>query len=67
MRYRLQRKEQAVMPNILGNHSFPVYSTRWRDIAGADDKAALERYKRENGLQDGYRIIDTMEALNDAL
>ena len=43
MRYCLQRKEQFVMPNILGNRSFPVYTYRWKDIAASDDRAALER------------------------
>lgn len=42
MRYRLQRKEQHVQPNILGNHSFPVYSYRWKDIAAADSKVNLD-------------------------
>lgn len=66
MRYRLQRKEQHVQPNILGNHSFPIYSYRWKDIAAADSKEDLEEYQANNGLTgDGYRIIDTKEALND--
>ena len=66
MRYRLQRKEQHVQPNILGNHSFPICSYRWKDIAAADSKEDLEEYQANNGLTgDGYRIIDTKEALND--
>ena len=66
MRYRLQRKEQHVQPNILGNHSFPVYSYRWKDIVAADSKVNLEEYQANNGLTgDGYRIIDTKEALKD--
>ena len=66
MRYRLQRKEQHVQPNILGNHSFPVYSYRCKDIAAADSKVNLEEYQANNGLTgDGYRIIDTKEALKD--
>ena len=67
MRYRLQRKEQRVQPNILGNRSFPIYSYRWKDIAAADSKEDLEEYQANNGLTgDGYRIIDTKEALKEA-
>lgn len=66
MRYRLQRKEQYVLPNILGNCSFPVYTTRWKDIAGSDDRNRLEQYQAENGLvSEKYRIIDVLEALKD--
>jgi hypothetical protein len=55
-RYRLQRREQAVMPNVLGNHSFPVYTYRWRDIAASDDKAELANLMPAGN---GYRIEDT--------
>lgn len=66
MRYRLQRKEQYVHPNILGNHSFPLYSYRWKDIAGCDDLKQLKNYQAENGLiGDKYQIIDVKEALKD--
>lgn len=56
MRYRLQRKEQIVLPNILGNHSFPVYSYRWKDIALSDDRSALESMMPN---EKDYRIEDT--------
>ena len=56
LRYRLQRKQQYVLPNVLGNHSFPVYTFRWKDIAMSDDKRALEDMAL-NGAD--YRIIDT--------
>lgn len=36
-RYRLQRKEPYTMPNILGNHSMPVHSYRWKYIAVSGD------------------------------
>ena len=65
MRYRLQRKERHVLPNILGNHSFPVYTWIWKDIVVSDSKENLEQYKAENELGDGYRIIDVEEALKD--
>jgi hypothetical protein len=65
MRYRLQRREQIIMPNILGNHSMPayIYTYRWKDIAASDDRAALETLVT-NG--EGYRIEDTqLEASHD--
>lgn len=58
MRYRLQHKEQYVMPNVLGNCNYPVYTHRWKDILASDDKEALEQYipKKE---AENYRIEDT--------
>ena len=58
MRFRLQRRETVAMPNILGGHSFPVYTYRWRDIAISNDKEALEEIAA--GRPD-YRVIDTEE------
>jgi hypothetical protein len=55
-RYRLQRKEPFAMPNVLGNHSFPVYSYRWKDIAASDDKEALLDLMRN---KTDFRIEDT--------
>lgn len=66
MRYRLQRKEQCVQANILGNHSFPVYSYRWEDIATSASLEILREYQAENGLVgDQYRIIDVRAAIKD--
>lgn len=56
MRYRLQRKERFVLPNVLGNHNFPVYTYRWKDVAVSDDKFALEDMMPNNS---DYRIEDT--------
>lgn len=56
MRYRLQRKEQYVKPNVLGNHSMPVYTYRWKDIAASDDRKALEEIMPDTK---DYRIEDT--------
>ena len=56
MRYRLQYKEPIVRPNILGNHSFPIHTYRWKDIAASDDRAALEKMMLNNK---DYRIEDT--------
>ena len=55
-RYRLQRRESVAMPNILGNHSMPVYTYRWKDVAASDDKAALADIMPHS---QGYRIEDT--------
>ena len=44
------------MPNVLGNHSMPVYTYRWKDIAVSDDKSALTDIMPRG---DGYRIEDT--------
>lgn len=41
LRYRLQIKVPIARPNILGNHSFPVHSYQWKDIAASDDREAL--------------------------
>lgn len=56
MRYRLQYKELIARPNILGNHSFPIHTYRWKDIAASDDRAALEKMMLNNK---DYRIEDT--------
>lgn len=58
MRYRLQRKEAYAMPNTLGNHSFPVHTYRWKDVAASDDRAALEELM-PNSMD--YRIEDTKQ------
>lgn len=55
-RYRLQRKEYYAMPNILGNHSFPVHTYRWKDVAVSDDRQALEKMMPN---YENYRIEDT--------
>lgn len=64
MRYRLQRKERFVLPNILGNHSFPVYTYRWKDVAISDDRTALEAAVPENPRFE-YRIIDTRAEVDE--
>ncbi len=40
--YYIERKERYVLPNILGNRSFPVYTYRWKIIARCEDKEPLE-------------------------
>ena len=57
MRYRLQRKEPYVMPNIIGNRSIPVHTYRWKDILASDNKAELKKYLPAD--DSNYRIEDT--------
>lgn len=57
MRYRLQRRESVAMTNILGNHSFPVYTYRWKDVAVSNSKDELEKLIPPGSK--GYRIEDT--------
>ena len=61
LRYSLQRKERFVLPNTLGNHSFPVYTYRWKDIAMSNDRKLLER---EMPNDKDYRIEDRCPWLN---
>lgn len=60
LRYRLQIKEPYTMPNILGNHSMPVKTFRWRDVAISNDREALERAAKRRG---DLRVIDTLEGV----
>ena len=58
MRYRLQRKESHVMPNILGGRSYPVHTYIWKDIAISNDAEALKNHV--SAWDDKkYRIVDT--------
>ena len=59
MRYRLQRKESVSLPCIIGNHSYPLPSYRWKDIAVSDDLEALKGCMAEK--DDLHRIIDTQD------
>ncbi len=64
-RYRLQRKEQHVFPNVLGNHSMPVYSYRWKDIAVCDAREPLEDICAKCTPSEAYRVIDTLEGVEN--
>lgn len=63
MRYRLQQKEHVAMPNILGNHSFPVHTYRWKTVAVSDSREALEKIM-PNSKQ--FRIEDSRENVKEA-
>lgn len=59
--YFLERKESHVVPNILGNHSMPVYTHRWKAIMTCEAREPLEKeLKRMN--KDKYRITDNLGA-----
>lgn len=40
--YFLERKEPIAKPNVLGNHSFPVYTYRWKAIYACPERWPLE-------------------------
>ena len=40
--YFLERKEQCALPNILGGHSMPVHTWRWKQIAMCEERKPLE-------------------------
>ena len=54
--YFLERKEPYAMPNILGNHSFPVHTYRRRTIAVSEEKYVLENLI-PSGKSSEYRVI----------
>ncbi len=54
-KYRLQVKTAIAMPNILGNHSMPVHTYRWTDIAVSNDKTAIEEHKAKLEQADSRR------------
>ena len=54
--YFLERKEPYAMPNILGNHSFPVHTYRWRTIAVSSERYALENLIPTDKRSE-YRVI----------
>lgn len=62
MRYRLQRKTQRVMPNVIGNYSCPVYTYCWKDIAASDDLMSLEQLMPNDK---DYRIEDTRKGIEE--
>ena len=54
--YFLEHKEPYAMPNILGNHSFPVHTYRWRAIAISNEKYELENLIPTDKRSE-YRVI----------
>jgi predicted nucleic acid-binding Zn ribbon protein len=49
------------MPNILGNHSFPVHTYRWRQIAVCKEEWPLKNLIPHDKCDD-YRIISNEPA-----
>ena len=57
--YFLERKEPYAMPNILGNHSMPVHTYRWKAIAVCEEREPLEELlKSKDGKK--YRITSNI-------
>ena len=50
------------MPNVLGNHAFPVYTYYWKDIAVSDDLMSLKRLMPNDK---DYRIEDTRKGIKE--
>ena len=50
------------MTNVLGNHSFPVYTHYWKDIAVSDDLMSLKRLMPNDK---DYRIEDTRNGIEE--
>lgn len=46
--YFLEQLKPFTAPNILGGHSYPVPTYRWKQIATSEDRSALE--ERLNGI-----------------
>lgn len=58
--YFLERKEPYTMPNILGGHSTPVHTYRWKQIAVCEQREPLEKELKNRKNQDQYRIISNI-------
>ena len=54
--YFLERKENYTMPNILGNHSMPVKTWRWKQVAVCESRKPLDEII-PRGKERDYRII----------
>jgi len=55
--YFLERKERIARPNILGNHSFPIYTHRWKAIMVCEEREPLEK-ELEKLDRENYRITN---------
>lgn len=58
--YFLERKEPHALPNILGNHSFPVHTYRWKTVAVCKTEEPLQRMIPADRAAD-YLIISNNE------
>ena len=54
--YFLERKENYSMPNVLGNHSFPVKTWKWKQVAVCEEKEPLKKLIPK-GKEKEYRVI----------
>lgn len=55
----IERKEPYVLPNILGNHSMPVHTFRWKIIAKCEERQPLEKALKNMDSRT-HRIISNM-------
>ena len=55
--YFLERKEAYAMPNILGNHSMPVHTYRWKQLYACEKKEPLVDLIPKGVEAKEYRII----------
>lgn len=62
-RYHLQRREKIALPNVLGNHSMPVHTYRWKTIAVCAEREPLKELLVHCAPPENYRIEDTLAAL----
>lgn len=54
----LERKESCVMPNILGNHSMPVHTYRWKQLLLSEDREHLENMVKHFSKPEDYRVVE---------
>lgn len=62
--YFLERKEPYAMPNILGGHSMPVHTERWKQVAVCEEREPLKDYIARMKNKDDYRIISNIAEEN---
>lgn len=58
--YFLEHKEPYAMPNILGGHSMPVHTYRWKAIAACEEKQPLQDILN-NSDKSKYRITNNQK------
>lgn len=63
--YFLERKEPYTMPNILGGHSMPVHTYRWKQIAVCEQREPLDEEIKQMKNKNDYRIISNIVEENN--
>ena len=68
MMYCLEYKEAYAMPNILGGHSMPVHTFRWKQLVLSNDKNYLQKMINSfSDSSDRYRIVEMPGKDNDTI